>query len=110
MPTPKKLTGRLGLSAQNDPRNANSFVLRVEALLSGIVLGGQTQSLREFEEWAIDQFPILSSVLLVTMTTGSFLQVSLLTKVIQPRQALMVFLDVPTLIYFRKLYFLLYFS
>ena len=43
---------RLGLSTQNDPRkqcsNANSFVLRVEALLSGIVLGGQTQFLREF--------------------------------------------------------------
>ena len=43
-----KLTERLGLSTQNDPRkqrkNANSFVLRVEALLSGIVLGGQTQS------------------------------------------------------------------
>ena len=38
-----KLTGRLGLFTQNDPRkqclNANSFVLRVETLLSGIVLG-----------------------------------------------------------------------
>ena len=34
----------------------------------------------------------------------------LLTKVIQPRQSLMVFLDVRTLIYFLKLYFLLYFS
>ena len=29
------------------------FVLRVEALLSGIVLGRQTQSLREFQERAI---------------------------------------------------------
>ena len=52
-----KLTERLGLSTQNNPRkqrwNANSFVLRVEALPSGIVLGGQTQSLREFQEWAI---------------------------------------------------------
>ena len=52
-----KLTGRLGLSTQNNPRNANSFVLRVEALLSGIVLGGQTQSLREFQEWAIVNTP-----------------------------------------------------
>ena len=52
-----KLTERLGLSTQSDPRKqrkiANSFVLRVEALLSGVVLGGQTQSLREFQEWAI---------------------------------------------------------
>ena len=30
-----------------------SLVLRVEALPSGIVLGGQTQSLREFQEWAV---------------------------------------------------------
>ena len=30
-----------------------SFVLCVEALLSGIVLDGQTQSLRQFQEWAI---------------------------------------------------------
>ena len=52
-----KLTERLGLSTQNDPRKqrkiANSFVLRVEALLSGVVLGGQTQSPREFQEWTI---------------------------------------------------------
>ena len=38
------------------------------------------------------------------------LTIQLLTKVIQPRQALMVFLDVRTLTYFLKLYFLLYFS
>ena len=32
--------------------NVNSFVLHVEALLSGIVLGGLTRSLRQFREWA----------------------------------------------------------
>ena len=52
-----KLTERLGLSTQNNPRkqrwNANYSILRVEAVPFGIVLGGQTQSLREFQESVI---------------------------------------------------------
>ena len=56
LPIPKT-HGETGSVHPNDPRkqrqNANSFVLRLEALLSEIALGGQTQSLRQFQEWAM---------------------------------------------------------
>ena len=52
-----KFTERLGLSSQNDHReqcfNTSNKRISILALLSGIVLGGQTQSLREFQEWVI---------------------------------------------------------
>ena len=52
-----KLAERLGLSTQSYPRkqrfNTLNKRISILALLSGIVLGGQTQSLRKFQEWAI---------------------------------------------------------
>ena len=62
-------------SQKTNVQNANSFVLRVEALLSGIVLGGQTQSFHEFQEWAIAYFVdfiglgCLGSNILITLNT-----------------------------------------